>query len=283
MLSHGWYVLAPFRWDAEEGTLHRTETFDGISAFDLEISFDRSLTVRSAGKLANRAEIEKRIRRIFQLSLDLAEFHALCAESSSHRAAGRARFGRLLCGSTRFEDAVKIIATTNTTWKQTTQMVRLLVEHCGVSSPSGRHAFPTPENLASKTEDFLRRLCRLGYHSRYVLQLATGMAQGTINLDTMTAEASGTEELFAAYRGLPGIGPYGAAHLLAMEGRHDRIAVDTEFRRFVREKYHQGRTVKDTTMLRHYRTWGRWQYLAYWSELWEQSRGSFASDVKSTQ
>ena len=42
-----------------------------------------------------------------------------------------------------------------------------------------------------------------------------------------------TEELFRSYLTLPGIGPYGAAHLLAMDGRHDFIAVDTEFRRFV--------------------------------------------------
>ena len=70
------------------------------------------------------------------------------------------------------------------------------------------------------------------------------------------------------YLRLPGIGPYGAAHLLAMDGRHDLIAVDTEFRRFVRERYHGGRKVSDATMLRRYAKWGRWKYLAYWSELW---------------
>jgi endonuclease III len=75
--------------------------------------------------------------------------------------------------------------------------------------------------------------------------------------------------LFRSYRELPGIGPYGAAHLLAMDGRHDFIAVDTEFRRFVRERYHGGRAVSDKTMLRRYAKWGRWKYLAYWSEIWE--------------
>jgi endonuclease III len=71
------------------------------------------------------------------------------------------------------------------------------------------------------------------------------------------------------YRDLPGIDPYGAAHLLAMDGRHESIAVDTEFRRFVRERYHRGRKVSDQAMLRRYAKWGRWKYLAYWSELWE--------------
>ena len=52
-----------------------------------------------------------------------------------------------------------------------------------------------------------------------------------------------------------------------MDGRHDFIAVDTEFRRFVRETYHGGRKVADATMLRRYSKWGRWKYLAYWAEL----------------
>src|SRR5436190_11862962 len=70
---------------------------------------------------------------------------------------------------------------------------------------------------------------------------------------------------------LPGIGPYGAAHLLAMDGRHDFIAVDTEFRSFVRNRYHGGRRVSDATMLRRYRKWGKWKYLAYWSESWKRA------------
>jgi hypothetical protein len=56
-----------------------------------------------------------------------------------------------------------------------------------------------------------------------------------------------------------------------MDGHHDFIAVDTEFRRFVRERYHGGRRVSDATMLRRYRKWGRWKYLAYWSESWNGS------------
>ena len=77
--------------------------------------------------------------------------------------------------------------------------------------------------------------------------------------------------LFQSYRSLPGIGPYGAAHLLAMDGRHDFFAVDSEFRRFVRETHHRGRKVGDAAMLRRYARWGRWKYLAYWSELWNSA------------
>ena len=53
----------------------------------------------------------------------------------------------------------------------------------------------------------------------------------------------------------------------------DFIAVDTEFRRFVRDTYHKGRRVSDLTMLRRYSKWGRWKYLAYWAELWNSVAG----------
>ncbi|MEO8216706.1 MAG: hypothetical protein ABI718_06450 [Acidobacteriota bacterium] len=270
--SHGWVQLAPFEWDAGTEALHRTETLADLTV-DLEIRFDGSLQVQSAQSIGPlEKELRARLRRMFQLDLDLNEFHAMCRRSVTHRVVARAGFGRLLCGSTRFEDAVKVIATTNTTWAQTKRMVRLLVDRCGAASPGGRPGFPTPEGIAVLTPEILQRDCRLGYRAGYIHALATAVASGKTSLDGLAAPESPSAELFDRFRSLPGIGPYGAAHLLAMEGRHDFIAVDTEFRRFVRQRYHGGRPVLDSTMLRRYSKWGRWQYLAYWSELWSADR-----------
>ncbi len=205
---------------------------------------------------------------MFQLDVDLAAFHVLCRERSSHRTVARKRFGRLLCGSTRFEDAVKIIATTNTAWRQTVRMVGLLAERCGSASPSGALAFPTAAQVANFDAQTLQRECRLGYRAAYVHALSTGVASGSIDLDRIADAAQTTGDLFKSYRSLPGIGPYGSAHLLAMDGRHDFIAVDTEFRSFVRQKHFDGNEADDREMLAVYERWGRWKYLAYWSELW---------------
>jgi 3-methyladenine DNA glycosylase/8-oxoguanine DNA glycosylase len=163
-----------------------------------------------------------------------------------------------------FEDVVKIITTTNTTWRQTMRMVELLVQKCGSGG-----AFPEPKDVARFNVDILQRDCRLGYRAKSIHVLASGIADGSIDLRGIADPSQTTEELFESYRKLPGIGPYGAAHLLAMDGRHDFIAVDSEFRRFVRERHHKGRRVSDRTMLRRYSKWGRWKYLAYWSELWK--------------
>ena len=51
--SHGWYLLAPFRWDAGSRTLHRTELL-GDHAIDLRIASARgALEVESAGRWQN--------------------------------------------------------------------------------------------------------------------------------------------------------------------------------------------------------------------------------------
>ena len=189
---------------------------------------------------------------MFQLQVDTSEFIELTRSSPAHAWVEQARFGRLLCGATLWEDAVKIIATTNTMWRQTVRMIDLLVAKFG-------GVFPTQQQIARFTPDELQRDCRLGYRAKSIHALASR---------DLSAIPESTEDRYKFYLSLPGIGPYGAAHLLAMDGRHDFIAVDTEFRRFVRERYHGGRRVSDAMMLRRYRKWGRWKYLAYWSESW---------------
>ena len=258
--SHGWYQLAPFRWSARERVLRRAEILGG-KPVELAISFDRGALVVSGAR--DSAELRAKLARMFQLGVDTSEFMTLARSSPDHAWVERTGFGRLLCGSTLFEDVAKIIATTNTMWSQTRRMVQLMVEKCGRGG-----AFPEPADVARFSADELQRDCRLGYRAKTLHALAAGIASGSIDVARITDPSQSTEELFESYRTLPGIGPYGAAHLMAMDGRHDFIAVDTEFRRFVRERYHKGRTVSDKTMLRRYSKWGRWKYLAYWSELW---------------
>jgi 3-methyladenine DNA glycosylase/8-oxoguanine DNA glycosylase len=268
VVSHGWYLLAPFRWSRDERVLRRPEVL-GRSVVDIEIAQDDG-RLRVSGKVPAAAEaaLRRKLGRMFQLDLDMSGFMSVASSSPAHAWVVEARFGRLLCGSTLFEDIVKIIATTNTTWRQTMRMTELLVEKCGRRSKSGRAAFPEPRDIVRFPVDDLKNDCRMGYRAQYVHQLAVGVIDGAIDLARVSDPSQTTEELFKSYRTLPGIGPYGAAHLLAMDGRHDFIAVDSEFRRFVRERYHNGRAVSDRTMLRRYNRWGRWKYLAYWSELW---------------
>ena len=247
--SHGWRHLAPFRW--EDPVLWRKERIGGRTV-------DVAITHRAGALHLSHPIPLDRVRRMFQLDVDVAEFVALTRSSPAHAWVEEAGFGRLLCGATVWEDAVKIVCTTNTTWRQTVRMVELLVAKCGRDG-----AFPEQEDVARFSEEELKEECRLGYRAKSILALARA-GEGPF---AVCAAQDDTLTRFKAYLQLPGIGPYGAAHLLAMDGQHDFIAVDTEFRRFVRETYHRGRHVSDAAMLRRYAKWGRWKYLAYWAEL----------------
>lgn len=263
--SHGWYRMAPFRWSRDTGLLQRKEALpEGVVDLTIE---QRGRKLRVTGA-SSSDELTRRITRMLQLDVDVAEFAVMARDSERHAWVEPAGFGRLLCGTTIWEDAVKIIATTNTTWAQTVRMVGFLVEKCGKDG-----AFPTPREVIRFSEEELQRDCRLGYRAKSMHQLASGIVSGELDLAAIGDRSLPTEALFKNYRKLPGIGPYGAAHLLAMDGRHDFIAVDSEFRRFVRDTYHRGRRVSDETMLRRYNKWGKWKYLAYWSELWSEARG----------
>jgi 3-methyladenine DNA glycosylase/8-oxoguanine DNA glycosylase len=274
--SHGWYLLAPFRWSRNEQILRRSEQLGGVAG-ELTVAVrkrrleaiwtpapQQSREVSSDVVEAFEKELVRRVRRMLQLDVDISAFVGMASRSESHSWVAAAGFGRLLCGTTLWEDAVKIIATTNTTWRQTVRMVELLVAKCGMDG-----AFPTPQEVARFSEAELQQDCRLGYRAKTIRALATGIAEGEIALEVIADPGKPTIDLYRSYQSLPGIGPYGAAHLLAMDGRHDFIAVDSEFRRFVRETHHGGRRVSDKAMLRRYAKWGRWKYLAYWSELWK--------------
>ncbi len=150
VVSHGWYLLAPFRWSREERVLRRPEVL-GRSVIDLEIA-QKDGQLRVTGRVPAAAEkgLRRKLGRMFQLDLQMSEFHASASLSPAHAWVVEARFGRLLCGSTLFEDIVKIIATTNTTWRQTMRMTELLVEKCGRRSRSAGQRFRSlPTSSAS--------------------------------------------------------------------------------------------------------------------------------------
>jgi N-glycosylase/DNA lyase len=244
----------------------------GNRTVELEISF-RDGMLHIAGAPPSD-ELTKRMTRMFQLDVDVAEFVAMTRSSPAHAWVEPAGFGRLLCGATVWEDAVKVICTTNVTWRQTVRMVDLLVAKCGRGG-----AFPSQADVARFSEEELKEECRLGYRAKSIRELALVSSRAksrdplrlhedrSVGGGSLDFARDDTMALYRHYLQYPGIGPYAAAHLLAMDGRHDFIAVDTEFRRFVRQRYHGGRAVSDAAMLRRYAKWGRWKYLAYWSEL----------------
>jgi N-glycosylase/DNA lyase len=207
-------------------------------------------------------------RHVLRLDEDLAPFYTLAA-TDPELAWATSGAGRLIRSTTVFEDVVKTICTTNCAWSATVRMVGALVAGLGEPAievrqpgPLGR-AFPTPLAMASADEAFYTEVVRAGYRGRYLLQLASSVAEGSVELEALADRELPDDEVEQRLLTLPGVGPYAAAHVMMMLGRYSRLVLDS----WTRPKYAQltgGRPVKDSVIRRRFRRYGPWAGLAFW-------------------
>jgi len=271
-MSHGWIALAPNGWNSSIEAFQRVEELSRGQIVRLCVQQpdpeNVAVTVWSAVSLreAERGEVARRVTTMLRLEEDLSEFERLCDLEPRWRARVPRGGGRLLRSPTLFEDVVKTICTTNTTWAQTRAMVTRLVNTLGRSHslrPEAK-AFPTPQRIATFGEERLRSEIRLGYRAKYIAELARQVATGELDLEELRAPELSAEEVRRRLRKLPGIGPYGAATVSMLLGYYDELAIDSEMRAFVSRHYYRGRPVTDSEIRSVYEKWGKWKYLAYW-------------------
>ncbi|MEX0816755.1 MAG: hypothetical protein WD027_04880 [Gaiellales bacterium] len=229
----------------------------------------RILAAGAAPAPAQREVLVARVAHMLRLDEDLSDFYALAARDPELAWAASGA-GRMVRSPTVFEDVVKTIATTNCTWSATVRMVSALVEHLGerapgapASGPYGR-AFPSPTAMAEVDEGFYRDVVRAGYRGPYFRSLAASVAGGELDLEALAGNADLTdEEVESRLLALPGVGPYAAAHVMMLLGRYSRLILDS----WTRPKFaslNGGKAVKDTTIERRFRPYGRYAGLAFW-------------------
>lgn len=274
--SHGWSDLLPLAWDGEAGVLHCPERL-GDSVVELEFRQAHGgaldLAVLSEEELSgpDYDELVARARWMMALDEDLDEFYALCRSEPRLAHVPAEGRGRILRSTSVFEDAVKCICTTNTTWGQTKGMVRRLVEILGKPSPiSDRRAFPGPLAIAAAGEGALKDQVRLGYRAPYVHQLARAVVDGDLDLESLRSSSQPTPELRKQLLQLKGIGPYAAATLLVLLGRYDYIGADSWAKKLVSSQFHNGQPVTDNQIQAAFEHFGPWRALAYWFYRWDE-------------
>jgi len=268
-MSHGVADLPPGRVDDDANAYVTTLALTSGAPRTVRIVAGRRGHARvevEGGRLGTRAaaEVESAVRRILNLDEDLSEFYALVRDDPalSWAAAGA---GRMLRTPTVFEAVVKTVCTTNCAWSATVRMATALVEHLGEPAAGGSgRAFPTAAAMAAADEGFYRDVVRAGYRGAYLRSLAAGVADGTVELEEL-GDPDGDvpdDEVAARLLALPGIGPYGTAHMMMLLGRHSRLILDS----WTRPKYARvnGRKAADATIERRFRRYGRYAGLAFW-------------------
>jgi 3-methyladenine DNA glycosylase/8-oxoguanine DNA glycosylase len=272
--SHGWVSLAPFSADEDRSRLSRIERLRSGQVVELVIEeAGGGVTVEVSADLgwSEEQEVAQKVAWMLGLDQDLSPFYAVArAEPKLARVEAQAQ-GRILKSPTLFEDVVKTILTTNTSWAGTIRMVEALVSQFGDPLPRDRslRAFPTPGQLAALDEETLRSVARLGYRAPFVLELARGVASGTLDLEGLQTTEEPTEELRALLLEINGVGAYSAANLLIMLGRYDFIPVDSWARKLVSHEWYDGEPVRSIEVETSFERWGKWKGLAYW--FWEWS------------
>ena len=204
----------------------------------------------------DRARLLATVRHMLRLDDDLSAFYAV-AGADDELAWVAHGAGRMLRSPTVFEDVVKTVCTTNCSWALTTKMTTALVEHLGDPAPDGRRAFPSAAAMAAADESFYREVARTGYRAPYFRELARSVAAGEVDLEALTDPELPDDDVEAQLLALPGIGPYGAAHvMLTSLGRYSRLVLDS----WTRPTYAKlaGRKTKDATIERRFRRYGEW-------------------------
>jgi N-glycosylase/DNA lyase len=261
--SHGWYDLPPFAYDRAERVL---DTFVGTAgrAVPLRIRSDETEIVVS-GNLA-RGVLASTAHRILSLDLDLSGFAASVAgEANLSRALARGG-GRMLRAPTIFEDAVKMLFTTNCSWAATRGMVTRLIALAG----AGGSAFPTPTEVARFPAGKLEREVRCGYRAVSLARFARRVASGRLDLSRWEDRSRPAADIREAILEEHGFGPYAAEGILRILGRHDFLALDSWVRMKYRQLHPGPKKKTDASIARRYARYGEQRGLAMWLELTEE-------------
>ena len=259
--SHGWYDLAPFAWDERAGRLSFVFLHEGCPAAVV-------LRAKGGGVVASStvpAAVLRRVAgRVLDLGADLAPFHDLCAARRGEGfdwVADRGA-GRILRAPTLFEDAVKVLCTTNCSWALTRAMVSRMVASFGRGG-----AFPDAAFLASLPERRLREELKLGYRAPFLRAFAGRGAGGALARAPGGGPSRAARAVMDLVRAEKGFGPYAAETLLRLLGHHGHLGLDSWSRKKVAALRFRGRAVKDARVARLYAPFGRFAGLAFWLDV----------------
>ena len=265
--SHGWYNLAPFRFDEGRRTL--TYPFvEGQNVVNAKVSHSKAgLKIELDRAVSDKSLIAEKVRHVFRLDDDLDGFYSeFCGAAEFEWVRSRGA-GRLLRSPTVYEDLVKTMCTTNCSWSLTTKMVANLVEMLGERSKEGIFTFPTPEAMASVNERFFREKIKAGYRSPYFVTLAESVASKKLDPEAWVQSDLPTPELKKEIKSVKGIGDYAAENMLKLLGRYDGLALDSWLRGQFYKKHNGGRKCSDKKIDKHYSKFSDWRGLAIWCDM----------------
>ena len=271
--SHGWFQLAPFHLDEESDTLLYILQLANGRVIELKMCDAMDGVAVETEKLdkAERKEVTDKVNWMFGLDMGFSHFYAVALEEPKLARVEARALGRVLRSPTLFEDVVKTILTTNTLWTATKNMTRKLVNEFGAALKGNpeKRAFPNPTSIASSNPEILKEKVRVGYRAPAIHQLAVRVASGELDLESLKTSPLPTLELRKELLKINGIGPYAAANLLMILGRHDFIPIDSYALKMVSHEWYKGQPITAKEVEKRFEKWGEFKGLAFWFWDWK--------------
>lgn len=271
--SHGWCALAPFTVDKDRSALNYAYHVGSHRPFVIEVTQPRKagLKMRIDGveslDARKKHDVISLVRSCFRLDEELSEFYSQARKHPTFRWIPRKGAGRLLRAPTVFEDAVKMICTTNCSWALTETMVDYLCRTLGSRVGDSQFTFPGPEAIADCSEKFLRKEIHAGYRAPYLLELSRRIVKRDIDIESWRKANCSTEELYKEVQSVKGIGPYAGGNILKLLGRYDYLGIDSWCRKRFSELHGNGRPKSDKAIEKFYEPFGKWRGLFFWMDL----------------
>jgi 3-methyladenine DNA glycosylase/8-oxoguanine DNA glycosylase len=268
--GHGLTTLPPMAPDPDQrgfGVVLRMPRGRPLAVRVREAGKARVRVSAAATSAVRQRAVLDGVRHVLRLDEDLSGFYAqvLADEELSWASTGA---GRMMRAQTTFEDVVKTICTTNCAWSGTVRMVNGLVDGLGEPAVGGGRSFPTPAAMAAASDAFYADEVRAGYRGPYLRTLADDVASGRLDLEALAAaprEELSDAELEERLLAIAGVGPYAAAHIMMLMGRHSRLILDS----WTRPTYAKlrGRKQTDKQIVRRFKRYGDHAGLAFWLTL----------------
>jgi 3-methyladenine DNA glycosylase/8-oxoguanine DNA glycosylase len=285
--SHGWRQLAPFSYDESTKALSYILRLSNGRVIELKFRAGKDIVAVETEKLdkPERREVVDKVEWMFGLNMDFSLFYRASRVEPKLIHVKKLARGRVLRSPTLFEDVIKTILTTNTLWTATKNMTLKLVNELGDPLQSGgrvvpndgegrteNKAFPTPEAIAASSPDFLKEKIRVGYRAPAIHQLAVRVASGQFDLESLKTSDLPTLELRKELLTINGVGPYAAANLLMILGKHDFIPIDSYALKMVSNEWYRGEPITAKEVEKRFERWGEFKGLAFWFWDWEENQ-----------
>jgi len=266
LYSHGWIDLLPFKLDLDSLTLMYAINLTNSNKILITISTesDKTIIVQTEQEIDKKQQelVAIKIKRIFRLNEDFNEFYEIAASNKDFNWIVEKGAGRLLNCETLWEDMVKMLCTTNCTWRLTQIMTENLFQFLGESK-----AFPVPEKIAKTDEKFLRDKIKMGYRAPYLLQFAQNVAEKRIDLNEYENWDSDSVTLYKELRKIKGFGDYAVSSLMKLLGRYDYMGFDSWNRKQFFNKNNGGKECSDEKIAKFYKKFNKWAGLFFWLDV----------------